>query len=105
MIAVILILLIILWFLGYIHLPLLPISDFVLLNFFGRPITLYDLLIFLVIVWLIGLLPGLFRQIAAILLVIWLLSFFGLIAIAGLGNIIVLVVIFGLIYYLLSGSH
>ncbi len=105
MIGAILIALIVLWFLGYIHLPFIPISDFVLFNLFGRPISLYDILIFAIILWLIDLLPNPFRTIAGALLVIWLLSFFGIIAIAGFSNVVVLVVIFGLIYYLLTGGH
>lgn len=105
MIALILIALIILWFLGFIHLPFLPVSDFVLFNLFGRAITLYDVLVFLLIIWLVDLLPGPFREIAVILLALWLLSLFGVIAVIGLTNVIVMVVIFGLVYYLLTGGN
>lgn len=107
MIGAILFILIALWFLGFINLPFLPISDIALITFLGITISLYDLLIFLVIIWLIGILPKPFRIIASILLAVWLLSFFGLITIAGisLSNLIVLVIIFGLVYYLLTGGH
>ena len=105
MIAFILVLLIALWFLGVIHLPFLPISDIALFTLFGRVISLYDILIFVVILWIVGLLPGIFRTIASILLVLWLLSFFGVIAITGFSNVIVLVVIFSLVYYLLTGGN
>lgn len=105
MLGIILAVLIVLWFLGYVHLPAIPISDTSLFVLFGKTVTLYDLLIFILIFWLIDLLPGVFRTIATVLLIIWLLSFFGIIAVSGLTNVIVLVVIFSLIFYLLSGGH
>lgn len=107
MIGAILFVLIALWFLGFINLPFLPLTDISLFTLGSITISLYDVLIFFVIVWLIGILPRPFRVIASVLLVIWLLSFFGLVAIAGISlpNIIVLVIIFSLIYYLLTGGH
>jgi hypothetical protein len=105
MIAFILVLLIALWLLGFINLPFLPISDINIINLFGHMISLYDILIFVIILWVVGVLPGVFRTIASLLLVVWLLSFFGVIAITGLSSVVVLVVIFGLVYYLLTGGH
>lgn len=107
MIGAILFVLIALWFLGFINLPILPIADISLFTILGITISLYDVLVFLVIVWLIGILPRPFRIIASVLLVVWLLSFFGLITLAGISlpNIVVLVIIFSIIYYLLTGAH
>lgn len=107
MIGAVLFVLIALWFLGFINLPFLPLANISLITLMGITISLYDVLIFLAIVWLIGILPGPFRVIASVLLAVWLLSFFGLITIAGisLSNIIVLVIIFSLVYYLLTGGH
>lgn len=90
-----------LWFLGFISLPPLPTVVFTLL---GHPITLFDLLVFIFLMLLIGLLPGFFRFTAAVLLLLLILSFLGIITIAGLSSVIVLVVIFALIYYLLTGG-
>src|SRR5689334_7511458 len=103
MLTLLLALLVILWLLGYLNLPSFPISDIVLFTLFGKDISLYDLLIFAAILWLIGLLPSPFREIAGVLLIIWLLAFFGIIAIAGFTNIIVIAIIIGLVLYLLGG--
>ncbi|KKU92174.1 MAG: hypothetical protein UY21_C0004G0009 [Microgenomates group bacterium GW2011_GWA1_48_10] len=105
MVAFLLIVLAVLYFLGYIHLPALPVADRVLFHLFRRPITLYDILVFAIILALIDLLPSPFQEIAAVLLLLWLLSFFGVITIFGFSNVVVLVVIFGLIYYLLTGGR
>lgn len=101
MLVLILVLLIVLWFLGFISIPPLATVIFVLL---GHPITLFDLLVFLFLVLLTGILPGIFRFIAAVLLLLLILSFLGLVAISGFSSVVVLVVIFALIYYLLTGG-
>ena len=101
MLVLILVLLIVLWFLGFISIPPLATVIFVLL---GHPISLFDLLVFLFLILLIGILPGIFRFIAAVLLLLLVLSFLGLIVIANFSQIIVLVIIFSLIYYLLTGG-
>jgi hypothetical protein len=105
MLMTILVLLIALWFLGYIDIPSIPIPDIFLFTINGRPISLWDTLIFLVIVALIGALPGPFRHVALALLVLWLLALFGIITLAGLPNMIVIALIVGLIAYMFSGRH
>ena len=102
MILAVLVILIILWFLGYIRLDGLNIPDITLLTINGQEITLINLLIFAVIIWAIGILPSPLRQIGFVILVIWLLSLFGILAFAGLQSILVLAVIAGLILALLG---
>lgn len=102
MIAVILIILIVLWFLGYINISGLNLPNFILFNLNGRDISLWDVLILLVIGWAIGVLPTPLRQIAGVLLVIWVLATLGILAITGLAQIIVLAVIIGLVLALLG---
>lgn len=97
MIEVLLILLIIFWALGYIHVGNIVIPNTVLATLNGRPITLWDLLIFIIVLWAIGILPTPFREIAGVLLALWVLSLLGLIAIAGLSNLIVIAIIVGII--------
>lgn len=101
----VLIFLILLWVLGYINIPYISINNIVLFDLLGKAITLYDILIFALMVWLIDLLPWPFRGLAGVVLALWLLAFFGIIAIAGLSQIIVLALIVGLIAYLLSGRR
>lgn len=100
MLVVILLLLIILWFLGVNPIAAL---DFPLLTLNGQTIDLWDLILFGVILWLIGVLPSPFRQIAGVALLLWILALFGIIAIAGLSNIIVLAIIVGVVLYMIGG--
>lgn len=102
MLAGVLIILIILWFLGYIRIGGLTLPDITLFTVNGQPITLISLLIFAVIVWAIGILPSPLRQIGFVILVLWLLSLFGVLAFAGLQSILVLAIIVGLILALLG---
>ena len=102
MISIALIFLVILFVLGYVQIPFV---DFTLFNILGRTITLYDLLIFLLVLWVIEILPWPFRGLAGVILVLWLLSFFGIIAIAGLPNILVLALIIGIIAYIFKGAR
>lgn len=67
-------------------------------------VNLWDILIFLLIIWLIDTLPGPVRTIVIIALVIWLLGFFGIIAIPMFSNIVIIAVIVGLGLYLISGK-
>ncbi len=97
MIGVVLVILLILYFLGYIRIPGIIIPNLSLFNFNGHPVTLINLLVFLVIIWAIGVLPSPLRQIAMLLILFWVLSELGILAITGLSNIIVILVIVGLI--------
>ena len=97
MIIAIVIILIILWFLGYVPVSGISIPNFVLLNINNHPVTLWEILILAVIAWAISILPRPFQAVGSILLVLWVLSVLGILAIAGLPNIIVLVIIVGLI--------
>lgn len=105
MLIFLLVILIILWFFGYIQIQGLIIPDITLFVINGNPITLWNLLIFLVIAVIIGVLPNPFRAIASVFLVLWVLAVLGILAFAGLSNIIVIAIIVGLIIYLVSGAR
>ena len=97
MIETLLILLILFWALGYIHVTGLTIPNALLFHFNSRPVTLWDVLIFVVVLWAVGILPSPFREIAGVLLVLWILALFGIIAIAGLSNLLVIAIIVGIV--------
>ena len=97
MIIAIIIILAILWFLGYAPISGISIPNFVLFTINNHPVTLWEILILLVICWAIGILPRPFQAVASILLLLWILSALGILAIAGLSSILVLVIIVGLI--------
>jgi hypothetical protein len=97
MLITIIIILAILWFLGYAPISGLSIPNLVLFTINNHPVTLWEILILAVIGWAISILPRPLQAIASVLLVLWILSVLGILAIAGLSNIIVLVIIVGLI--------
>lgn len=99
MLIAILIILFILWLLGYGPFQILSLQ---LIRLNSHIITLWDILIFFVMLWLISALPGPFRQIASVLFIIWILTVLGIIAIAGLSNLLIISIIVGLVIYLLS---
>lgn len=101
MIIILLILLIVLWLLGYIHINA-SIPNAILFSINGHPITLWNLLTFLVLAALIGVLPNPFRAIAAVFLVLWILSLLGILFFAGLSSILILAIILGLVVYLIA---
>ena len=100
MLTAILLLLIVFWFLGYGPFAVLSIALF---SINGRVISLWDILIFLVLIWLIDTLPSPFREIGVVLFIIWILSTLGIIAIVAFPKIIILAVIGGVLLYILSG--
>jgi len=101
MLLLILILLIVFWLLGLIQINI-PTVDPLLFTLRGVDVSLFDLIIFFLIVGAIGILPTPFRQIAGVILVLWLLAFFGFIALAGLPNILILGLIIGIVVAMIS---
>lgn len=97
MLAVLIIILIILWFFGYVPITGIVIPNYYLFTINYHPVTLWELLILLVVGWAIGILPRPLQLIASVLLLLWVFSALGILAIAGLSNIIMLVIIVGLI--------
>lgn len=97
MIIALILILFILWVLGYIPIQNIAIPHITLFMINGQAITLWNLLIFFVIVWAIGVLPVPIRWIAGIVFILWVLSVLGIIAIPGLAGLLVLLVIIGLI--------
>lgn len=97
MIVTIIIILAVLWFLGYAPLSGISVPNPVLFAINNHQVTLWEILILAVIGWAIGILPRPLQAVASVLLVLWVLSTLGIFAVAGLPNILVLVIIVGLI--------
>src|SRR3989338_2831760 len=97
MIVTIIVILIILWFLGYMPITGISIPNLVLFTVNNHAITLWEILILAVIAWAIGILPRPFQAVASILLLLWILSVLGIFAITGLPNTLVIVIIIALI--------
>lgn len=100
MLTALLIALLILWILGFIAIPIIP--NFYLFTINAHQITLWNVLTFLVLLWIVGLLPSPFREIAFVLLILWTLSVLSIIGFAGLPSIILIAIIAGIVVYLLQ---
>jgi hypothetical protein len=97
MLMTLLVLLVVLWFFGYVHISNLSLPDISLFAVNGHIVTLLELLIFVLIVLAVGVLPTPLRQIGFALVVLWVLSTLGVIAIAGLAPLVVIAIMVGLI--------
>jgi hypothetical protein len=102
MLEIILVVLVVLLLTGNINISGFDLPHIVLLRINGQAITLVNVLIFFLILWALGLLPSPFREIAALLFVLWLLSVFGFIAIAGLSNLIIIAIIVGIVFSIIK---
>lgn len=103
MLTTLLFLLIVFWLLGYIPLPFITLPDVGIFTINNQVITLWDIIILLLVSWIIGLLPSPVRQIAGIMLILWILSRLGILFLAGLSSPLLLIIIIGLAVYMLSG--
>lgn len=98
MLQILLICLVVLWLLGYISIPGIVIPRLHFFSFNSHMVGLWDILILLIILWILGLLPSPFRHVAAIIMILWLLSVFGIVVISGLANILILLIIIWIIF-------
>lgn len=104
MLTLILVLLVVLWFLGYFTVPYLSFLSTVWTSINGQPVTILHLLTFFVLLWLIGSLPNPFKIVAIILLALWLLSLFGFIVlVASFSQLLLMTAILGLAIYIFGG--
>lgn len=103
MLVAILVILIVLWFFGYVPIGNVHIPNIVLTSINNNHITLWNVLILLAVAWAISILPRPFREIGSVLLLFWVLSVVGILAIAGLSNILIIAIILGFAFYIFSG--
>lgn len=103
MLKVILAILVLALFFGYIHIPGLTFPNITFFVINGHPITLWNLIVSLAMGVLIGLLPYPFKGIVGIALLLHTLSILGLISIAGLSTYITIAVILSLVLFVIFG--
>jgi hypothetical protein len=102
MLLTIVVLLIVLWFLGYVQISNVVIPNVPLFMINEHLVTLVELLIFLAIVWAVSILPTPLRQIGFAVVVLWVLATLGIIAVGGLSSILVIAIIIGVLASLLG---
>lgn len=93
---------VVLWLLGIIRIPWLMMPDFPSFNILGFDLTIQKLIIIAILVWIASSLGGPFRQIIWVLVLLWILSALGIIAISGLGNLLVIGIVIGLVLSLVQ---
>jgi hypothetical protein len=99
MLAALIVILAVLWVLGYLRIDGINIPDTALFTMNGQVVSIVDLLVLALVAIAISLLPTPFREIAGVLLILWILAVLGILAITGfsLPSIILLAIIIGLI--------
>lgn len=105
MIIALILLLAVLWILGYLPVGFTTLPEMALFSVNGEVISLWDIIIFALILWAIGILSTPLRQIAGVVLVLWVLSEVNVIAFPGLASILVIAVIVGLVASLFMGKR
>lgn len=105
MLEVIVLLIVLLWFFGYVTIPGLVIPQIPLFSINGHLVTLWEILLLLVIASTVGMLPSPFNEFAIILIILWVASTLGFVAIAGLSNLLLVTIVVGLVFYLISGRN
>jgi len=105
MVGTVLVVLLLLWLLGFVQIPWLVFHNRTLFTILGHSVTLWELLMFLVIAWAMESLPDPLRQVAFVLVVLWLLSILGIITIAGLPNLLIVALLVGLVLAVFQKSH
>jgi hypothetical protein len=96
MVGFVLLLMIILYFYGYVLIPGITVPNPTLFFIHGQTVSLAAFLIFFAILWTISVLPPVLRIIGSILLIAWTLTELGFIIIPGLSNFITIAIIGGL---------
>lgn len=104
MLAALIVLLAVLWFFGYVNISGIVFPDIRFFTINGVDVTLWNLLVLLLVAGAITILPSPFRQIAGVLLALWILAVLGILSIAGIGlpSIILLAIIVGLVASMFS---
>ncbi len=87
--------LVLLYVLGFISFPGVTIPNYHLFTLNGHMITLFEILIVCVVVWIISNLAFWLRFIIGLLLLLWILANFGFIAVPGLPQVILVIIIIG----------
>lgn len=103
--GIIVVALVVLWLAGVIQVPGIAIRDFILFRFRGHAVSLLELLIFLVMLWAIETLPSPMREIAVLVVILWLLSTLGIISVTGLPNLMIGALVVGLVLTYLARNN
>ena len=100
MLIILLTVIILLWLVGFISIPASSFLTSPVLYFNGRPIGLWDLIVFFVLVWVVSILPQPVKGGVILLLLLWILSLLGILAFSGMGSVLLLLLIVAVILHI-----
>lgn len=100
MLEVLILTLFLLWVLGLIRVNGFVLPDAYLFSLNNVEISLWNIITLLILTWVIGILPSPFSEIAAVMLILWLLALLGIFSLTGMPNILMLAILIGLVLYL-----
>lgn len=89
--------LVVLWLAGVVKIPWLMRPNFPTLDILGLHISLGNVLVLILLLWILSSLGGPLRQIIWAVVILWLLSALGVIAIGGLSNLLIIGIVVGLV--------
>lgn len=106
MLGLIILILLGLTVLGYIQIqiPGIEFLKYTLVVINGHALTFLNFIVFGVILWALGVLPSPFREIAVGLLVLWILSILGIIAIVWSGQFVLIAIVVLLFLAIMMGA-
>ncbi|KKS98132.1 MAG: hypothetical protein UV73_C0003G0074 [Candidatus Gottesmanbacteria bacterium GW2011_GWA2_43_14] len=102
MLLLLITLIILLWLVGFISVPSTSFFTLPVMFLNGRAIGLWDIIIFLVLIWVVGILPQPLKGAVLILLLLWILSLMGIVVISGMGNVLLLLLLAALILHIMG---
>ncbi len=102
--AELIVILLLLWLGGIVRIPWLGVPHFPTISLRGYHVRLELFILAFFILWISGSLGSPLRQILWALVILWLLSFLGIVVIGGLTNLVVIALIVGLILGLVQGK-
>jgi len=88
---------VVLWLLGLVKIPFLMRPHFPTLDLFGFSLTIETLLVIGVLIWIASSLGGVIRHVVWVLVVLWILTKLGIIAVGGLSNLLVIGIVVGVV--------
>lgn len=100
MLEVLIITLFLLWILGLIRVNGFVLPDAYLFSLNSVDISLWNIITLLILTWVVGLLPSPFSEIAAVMLILWILAVLGVFSFTGMPSILMLTILIGLVLYL-----
>ena len=102
MLIILLTVIILLWLVGFISIPPASLLTAPLMHINSRAVGLWDIIIFFVLLYVVSVLPQPVKGGVILLLLLWLLSLFGILVFSGMGSVLLLLVIVALILHILG---